>query len=224
MGKLTLTYWELRGLCMPIQWIMEYAGVDHNINRMTSPEQWQAEKPKLPLDFPNLPHIVDGNVRMSESFAICKYLAKKHGLMPKSDQEIINSDIAEGAVNDFRMMLFQLMGNPNYATEKADYPAKLKVKLALFEKVFAKRSWLAGGSLTWLDFVLYESLDTNAMFVPGILDDFPNVLAYKKKIDNLGKIAAYRKSNRFSDWPITGGGSPWGAPGSQPGTTIHSKL
>jgi len=210
MGKVTLTYWPLRGLCTPIQWIMEYGGIEYEINRMTSFEQWTKEKPNLPLDFPNLPHIAEGNVRMSESTAICKYLARKCDLMPKTDQEIINCDIAEGAINDFKMLFFKLMFNPNYETDKAKYPDSIKAKLALFEKVFAKRPWLAGDNITWLDFVLYESLDVNSMFVPGILDEFPKVVAYKTKIDNLEKIAAYRKSDRFNAWPVTGGAARWG--------------
>jgi len=177
---------------------------------MTSFEQWTKEKPNLPLDFPNLPHIAEGNVRMSESTAICKYLARKCDLMPKTDQEIINCDIAEGAINDFKMLFFKLMFNPNYDTDKAKYPDSIKTKLALFEKVFAKRPWLTGDNITWLDFVLYESLDVNSMFVPGILDEFPKVVAYKTKIDNLEKIAAYRKSDRFNAWPVTGGAARWG--------------
>jgi len=220
MSKVTLTYWPLRGLCQPIEYILEYGGLAHDINRVDA-DQWAAQKPKLPLDFPNLPHIVDGNVRMSESLAICKYLAKKCGLMPETAEEVITSDIAEGAVSDFRMMIFTLMFVPDYETAKLDYPEKAKTKLALFEKVFASRPWLAGSRITWLDFVLYESLDINAMYVPGILDDFPQVRAYKAKIESLPKIRAYRKSSRFSAWPITGGPGPrWGR---TPGETIHTK-
>jgi len=220
MGKVNLTYWPLRGLCQPIEYIMEYGGIAHDINRQ-DPDKWLAEKPTLPLDFPNLPHIVDGNVRMTESLAICKYLAKKCGLMPQTAQEVITSDIAEGAVNDFRMMLFTLMFVPDYETAKLEYPDKVKAKLALFEKVFSSRLWLAGDRITWLDFVLFESLDINAMYVPGILDGFPKVSLYKAKIEALPKIAAYRNSARFSPWPITGGPGPkWG---TVAGETIHTK-
>ena len=171
---------------------------------------WQTEKPTLDLDFPNLPHIVDGDVKMSESIAICKYIARKCGLMPTTDEEIINSDIAEGAVADFKMIFFRLIFNPNYDTEKEKYPDQIKTKLALFEKVFTKRPWLAGDRITWMDFVLYESLDVNSMFVPGILDDFPKVLDYKARIEALDGIAAYRSSDRFNPYPVTGGSARWG--------------
>jgi len=220
MSKLTLTYWPLRGLGKPIEWIMEYGGVEHEIVRHFGYDTWLAEKGTLDLDYPNLPHIVDGDVRMSESLAICKYLGRKCDLMPKTEQEVITADIAEGAVNDFIMLFFTLMFNPNYDTDKKAYPDKLKAKLAQFEKVFAKRPWLAGDRLIWLDFVLYESLDVNSLFVPGILDDFPKVAAYKAKIDALPKIAAYRSSDRFAPFPVTGG--PDARWGKNPEETIHS--
>jgi len=218
MGKLTLTYWPLRGLCKPIEWILEYAGVEHDISRIFEYEKWLQEKATLPLDYPNLPHIVDGDVRMSESIAICKYLARKHDLMPKTEAETITADIAEGAVHDFKMLFFTLMFNPSYDTEKKAYPDKLKAKLGQFEQVLGKRPWLVGDRVTWLDFVLYESLDVNVMFVPGILDDFPRVAAYKAKIDALPRIAAYRASDRFAPFPVTGGPARWG---KNPKETIH---
>lgn len=219
MGKLVLTYWPLRGLCQPINWLMEYAGMDYEVRPMMEYQAWLKEKADLPLDYPNLPHIVDGDVRMSESMAICKYLARKCNLMPQTDEEIRNADMTEGALMDFKMLFFKLMFSENYNTEKEEYPAKMKAKLAVFEKIFTKNKWLIGNKMTWLDFVLYESLDVNCMFVPGLLDDFPKVQAYKKELDSLDNIAAYRKSERFHAWPVTGGSARWG---QKPGETINS--
>lgn len=219
MGKLVLTYWPLRGLCQPIMWMLEYAGMDYELRLMTDYQEWLKEKASIPLDYPNLPHILDGDIRMSESAAISKYLAKKCNLMPETDEEIRNADMTEGALTDFKMLFFRLMFNENYDTEKEEFPAKFKAKLTFFEKILAKQPWLVGNKMTWLDFILYETLDVNSMFVPGLLDDFPKAQAFKSKIDSMDKIAAYRESGRFKAWPVTGGPARWG---QKPGETIHN--
>ena len=160
MGKVTLTYWPLRGKCQPINYIMEYAGIDYEM-RLMDGGLWGREKLTLDLDYPNVPHIVDGDVKMSETLAICKHLARKCGLMPKTDEEIRNSDMAEGAVVDFNAAFFKLMFDPNFDSAKEGYIKGVKTKLALFDKVLSKRDWLAGDQITWNDFVLYERLDVN---------------------------------------------------------------
>ena len=39
------------------------------------------------MDFPNLPYLIDGEVKLSESWAIAKYIARKYGkqLLGESD-------------------------------------------------------------------------------------------------------------------------------------------
>merc|ERR550534_3144422 len=112
-----------------------------------NPTLWQTEKPTIALDYPNIPHILDGDFRMSESSAIMKYLAKKCGLMPTIDMEIANSDMAEGFLNDLTRPFGQLIFSANYDTEKTNYPDQYKGKLALLEKVLTKRNYLAGNRL-----------------------------------------------------------------------------
>ena len=40
---------------------------------------WMNVKDTLGLVFPNLPYIIDGNVKLSETYAIMKYIAAKFG-------------------------------------------------------------------------------------------------------------------------------------------------
>lgn len=209
MGKVILTYWPLRGLGNHIKLICEQGGVDYEYRPMNG-ELWATEKPTIDLDYPNLPHIADGDLRISESGAICKYLAKKGGLMPTTDQEIINSDMAEGVCNDLTWLFVKLVFNPNFAEDRAKYPEQAKAKFALFEKVLGKRQFLAGDRVTWIDLSFYERLDVNTLMVPDILDDYPNLKEYKSRIEALEGVAAYLASDRFSAFPVSGGPAAWG--------------
>jgi len=217
-GKVVITYWPLRGLGQQIHWLCEVGGIDYEVRHM-NPTLWQTEKPSIELDYPNIPHILDGDFRMSESSAIMKYLSKKCGLAPKTNVEVANSDMAEGALGDLTSPFGRLIFSDNYDTEKLKYPEQYKAKLAVFEKVLSKRPYLAGDRLTWTDIVLYESLDVNSMFVPGVLDDFPKVQEFKARVDSLENVVAYRNSDRFKAWPVTGGPAKWG---KVPGETIFS--
>ena len=42
-------------------------------------EEWLKDKYSLGLDFPNLPYFIDGDVRITETVAIHKYIAGKWG-------------------------------------------------------------------------------------------------------------------------------------------------
>ncbi len=55
---------------------------------------WLMKKHYLGLDFPNLPYIIDGDVRMSESKSIMAYFCRKHR------PELLGRDAAETALAD----------------------------------------------------------------------------------------------------------------------------
>ena len=58
-------------------------------------EPWNVKKHHLGLDFPNLPYLVDGQVRLSESKSIMKYLCGKHRpeLLGRDAGEIATADM-----------------------------------------------------------------------------------------------------------------------------------
>ncbi|MCP6711196.1 hypothetical protein NL489_28010, partial [Klebsiella pneumoniae] len=57
--------------------------------------QWLNEKFKLGLDFPNLPYLIDGPNKITQSNAILRYIARKHNLCGETEEERIRVDILE---------------------------------------------------------------------------------------------------------------------------------
>src|SRR5437016_4434764 len=108
-NQIVLGYWAIRGLAEPIRLVLRYSktpytekmyqlGEGPEYNR----EDWLQEKEKLGLgklifpiflfhfsfiyilDFPNLPYLFDGDLKITQSKAILYYLGRKLNLMGKS--------------------------------------------------------------------------------------------------------------------------------------------
>jgi glutathione S-transferase len=93
-----LGYWKIRGLGAGIRYQMEHCGVNYDVEEYQqggppnySRSHWTDEKFKLGLDFPNLPYLIDGQYKLTESIAIHKYIADKW------DQDLLGKDIATRA-------------------------------------------------------------------------------------------------------------------------------
>lgn len=90
MGKLTLGYWGIRGLAQVARLLAAYVGTELNDVRYTSPQQWTEDKQKLGMQFPNLPYLIDGDFKFSESAAIYRYIIMQSGrteLLGKNAQD-----------------------------------------------------------------------------------------------------------------------------------------
>lgn len=73
MSSITLGYWKLRGLASPIKYLLAYREVEYTdklYNIGPAPDfdrsEWLNEKETLGLDFPNLPYLLDGDVKLSQ--------------------------------------------------------------------------------------------------------------------------------------------------------------
>ena len=80
-------YWAIRGLGQPIRDLLSYLGVDFE-NKMYEAlatdepgvydkSSWFDVKETLGLEYPNLPYIIDGETKLTETLAVMKYIAKK---------------------------------------------------------------------------------------------------------------------------------------------------
>jgi glutathione S-transferase len=82
--------------------MLAYCGVDYETKtyiRGASPDfskqDWLQEKKELDLDFPNLPYLIDGDFKMTESKSIMKYIASKHdpSLLGSTAEEVAKADM-----------------------------------------------------------------------------------------------------------------------------------
>lgn len=205
---ITLAYWDIRGLAQPIRLLLEYTGEEYEDKYYVCGEApnydktcWIDVKNKLGLDFPNLPYLLDGDRKITQSNAIMRYIARKHNMCGETEDEKVRVDIIENQSMDFRNGFVRLCYT-NFDEMKPDYLKMLPNTLKQFSDFLGDRKWFAGDKITFVDFIMYELLDQHRQFDSKCLDDCKNLTDFLNRFEALEKIAAYMKSPRFMKAPI----------------------
>ncbi|XP_033077256.1 glutathione S-transferase Mu 2-like [Trachypithecus francoisi] len=214
---MTLGYWNIRGLAHSIRLLLEYTGSSYEEKKYTmgdAPDydrsQWLNEKFKLGLDFPNLPYLIDGTHKITQSNVILRYIALKHNLCGETEKEKIREDILENQLMDNRMQLARLCYDPDFEKLKPEYLEGLPEMLKLYSQFLGKQPWFLGDKITFVDFIAYDVLERNQVFEPSCLDAFPNLKDFISRFKGLEKISAYMKSSRFLPRPVYTKMAVWG--------------
>ncbi|XP_075551103.1 glutathione S-transferase Mu 2-like [Dermacentor variabilis] len=212
MAPLVLGYWDIRGIGEPIRYMLAHAGVPYEDKRYgfgdgpePSMDEWLAVKYKLDLDFPNLPYIIDGDVRMTHSQAILRYLGRKHGLAPKDEETMRRVEMLEHQASDIVWAAARFCYSPDYTEEKrVQFLVDIADKLRQVDTYLAKHGpFGAGKSVTYVDFLLYEALQfIKAMGPSTFRKGFPALEEYCQRVAALPGLKEYLSSDRFKAWPI----------------------
>eukprot|EP01006_Ploeotia_vitrea_P057560 TRINITY_DN68190_c2_g1_i1.p1 TRINITY_DN68190_c2_g1~~TRINITY_DN68190_c2_g1_i1.p1 ORF type:complete len:240 (+),score=115.38 TRINITY_DN68190_c2_g1_i1:51-770(+) len=214
--KYILGYWAIRGLANPIRMMLEWAGADWEDELYVqgdgpefSREEWNSVKYKQGLDFTNLPYLKHGDVRLTQSNAIARYVARSlgKGLYPSeaSVAELGYVDMLTEVAMDLRNDIIRCCYG-----RKEEYPARLQRFQARFPPVLAQLvayknkhvtqgPWLVGkdGKLSFVDFILWELLDQIRIMWPDAWSkDDKVVVDFMAAFESQPAIAAYLKSDR----------------------------
>uniref|UniRef100_A0A7N4P1Q0 glutathione transferase n=1 Tax=Sarcophilus harrisii TaxID=9305 RepID=A0A7N4P1Q0_SARHA len=146
-----LAYWEIRGIAHPIRLLLEYTGTPYkellyNYEKCSDYDknEWFKDRYTLGLDFPNLPYLIDGNTKITQSNAILRYIGRKHKMCGDTEEEKVRVDILESQAMDFRMQLVRVCHDPNFENLRLNYLQQLPKTLQLFSHFLGTRRWFAG--------------------------------------------------------------------------------
>jgi glutathione S-transferase len=116
-GKTTLGYWGVRGRAQVARLLLAYTGAVWENVKYTNPAQWfGGDKESLGLDFPNMPYLIDNDVKITESRAINIYIVER-----SNKKELLGKDLKdratvlniEGVLNDVWDNLFKALSAAN---------------------------------------------------------------------------------------------------------------
>lgn len=215
-SKLVLGYWAMRGYGEPIRNLLRFVGADFEDVRYGfgrppnyNWDEWLAVKPTLGLSFPNLPYLIDGELKMNQSQAILRYLAGKYHLRATNLADQALEDMLEGQIVDLRDRFVRSAYHKSYPTE-ADLQAELaalRTDLAHYltelESYIGDRPWLTGTRLSFVDFIAYEYLDWYRDFVqPDCFANYPKMAEYMKRFEELPQLREHLASVEYRKAPI----------------------
>ncbi|XP_075189835.1 glutathione S-transferase Mu 4-like [Anomaloglossus baeobatrachus] len=211
-----LGYWDIRGLGHAIRLLLEHTGTPYEEKRYVEGDdadndksQWLNEKEKLGLDFPNLPYLLDGDVKLTQSNTILRYIGNKHGLCGNTEHEKTFISLFENEAMDFRMQIALISYNPKFEELKGPYLEKLPTVLARYSRFLGDKHWFVGNQITLADILIYDALDQHKILAPTCLKNFSNLQDFLTRFEALPAIAAYLKTPRCKKTPVNGKAAFW---------------
>jgi len=201
----TLAYWDIRGLAHPIRTLLHYVGEEYEDKMYSvtgeapnfSRESWLTDKFNLNLDFPNLPYYIDSDIKISQTNAILRYIARKHNMCGTTDAERAMVDMLADQVMDFRNGFIVLCYGSSFDAQLPSFKEQLPAKLQQFETFLADKQFIIGDKLTFPDFHLYEMLFAHREISPDCLTNFPKLVAYMSRFEAVPAIKAYMESDKY---------------------------
>jgi len=212
-SKLQIGYWCVRALGNSIRYILEYSGIEYvertyNLGKnFDTREDWLSEKFCLGLDFPNIPYLIEGDVKITQSLAIMRYLGRKSGLFPKIPEEERRVDLAEQQINDLMWSCNGLCYNKDYSEELKNkfMDDFMGIKCQQLNNFLGDNKFFGGDQLTYVDFLAYEMFDQHRVLWPEfekMYQKHPNIVAFLKRMEALPKLAQFLNSERCLKWPM----------------------
>jgi len=199
-------YWAIRGRAQVPRLLLAYSGLKFTSKNYTNKEEWfNHDKQSLGLPFPNLPYLIDGNVKMTESEAISWYIIERSG-----HKELEGKNLADramigninGVLGDLQSEVKQILGGEKSAEEKGKiFSDKVKTKLDLIYKFLGDKDWLLG-YLTLSDFKLAEAVNYLEAVWPDQFKEYPKLNALRTRFNDLPQIKAYYASEGAIKEPL----------------------
>lgn len=150
---------------------------------------WLDVKETLGFEYPNLPYLIDGDVKLTETAAIMQYVAKKYRptLLGTSAAEVGRISMLLDKVHTLKMKATM----PCYTTGDTEaIIEECRPLLAKIVEVMGDSEWIAGAGITWLDFYFAELIAMlNAVSDGLFYAEFPKTQDYWDRFINLPNLA-----------------------------------
>ena len=189
--KPTLGYWSSRGNGAQCTYLLAYCGADYNFKQYVATFEngvigrgtWPDEKFTLGIGFPNLPYLLDGDVKIAETMPLMRYICRKYKpeLLGTNPKEIAEMDMLGAVVNDLKV---QGVMYPCYMHgDRPKIEEDCKKRLEPIVKWLGDKKFLMGENICYLDFILFECINVIDFVSEGrVWTDYPKLKPYSDRI------------------------------------------
>ncbi|KPI99790.1 Glutathione S-transferase 2 [Papilio xuthus] len=195
MPKVTVTYFNVKGLGEGIRMLLAYGGQEFEDVRVEK-EHWPELKPKTP--FGQLPIVEIDGKQYAQCVAICRYLGRKSGLAGADIEEDLIIDQNMDFFNDVRLKAASAHYEPDEKLKATKLEDLKKNQLPflfgkLDEMIQQNNGYLAAGKLTWVDFIFAGMYDALKMLtqMPDLDEKYPSFKKLRDTVCALPKVKAF---------------------------------
>jgi len=207
MSNYKLVYFDGRGRGEIMRLLFAYQGVNYTDERIKR-EDWAGLKSTAP--FGQLPMLEIDGVKLCQSNACARYLARKFNLAGKTELDQARADMLIDCYDDATKPILTFFMEKDEA-KKAELKKKyaeeqLPASLALLEGILVSNKggdkFLVGDELTWADIGLMNFVQWTTSMGGAVnpLAKFPKLAALEEKVKKLPKIAAWLEKRPKTDF------------------------
>lgn len=199
--SIELGYWNIRGLAEPIRMLLTHLEVPFQDTQYPSvlaadfqQSEWASVKETLGLDFPNLPYLFDGEVKLSENRAILKYICDKYRpeYLGVGVEEMARTEEISSLCHTLSSKLYGAIYNPDYHSLVSGVLTEVQSILTSIAKTLDRSKYLVGSQVTYVDFVFFELIQLINAMQPGFLTNLSaSFLAYQARFRSLPHIVEF---------------------------------
>jgi len=206
LSKPRLTYFSSRGRAEIVRLVLAELALDHDevhvglYNSSAQPAAFLSLRESGALPFGALPlwEETDG-LRLVQSMAIVRHLARAHGLYGQTPAEAALCDMAAEGVTDMLAAAAPLINAPEErraALREQVIGTDLPIWLRRFSALLRAQDFVAGASLTFADLLLWLRLEN--FLDSGLISLYshPPLHAFFERIGGRPRILSYRQSAR----------------------------
>ncbi|XP_035685853.1 glutathione S-transferase alpha-4-like [Branchiostoma floridae] len=194
--KARLTYFNGRGRGESIRFMLGAAGFEFDEVFLETKEQMEELRARGDLLFLQVPLLEIDGMKMVQTGAMLRYIARKASLFGRDDKESARIDMLADGVRDFQL---KFLGIP-FQSDPTELLATIRDKdlpryLPIYDKVLQDNGtgFLVGGSLSMADVLLFEALLSVDEVFPELLKDYPKLQEFRDRVaaqPNMAKFLA----------------------------------
>ncbi|XP_075058592.1 glutathione S-transferase 3-like isoform X3 [Mixophyes fleayi] len=190
-AKPKLHYFNGRGRMECVRWLLSAAGVAFDEQLYDSKEEYEKLLKSGDLMFQQVPLVEIDGLKLVQTRAILSYIAGKYNLYGKDLKERAYIDMYVEGVCELVLLVLLSFFLPEDDKEKQRCLIKDKALhryFPVYNKALENQDFLVGNQLSMADVLLLDAILSVQEFHDDILQDFPNLQAFKERISEIPTI------------------------------------
>lgn len=190
----TLYYFPAQGRAEQLRLALVESGLKWTFKPMDK-DAFMKMKPELL--FGQLPMLDIDGMKLVQSAAALRYLARRSKQLPTDSKLLYMFDAIIDAAEDMRAANYKAM--PSFSTPEAMQAYKdsiLSRHLTQFNALLSDDNYFVGNKFTFADLTVFNTMSVARALLPTAFSPFPKLVAFIERIAARPKIQAYTKSQK----------------------------